>query len=75
MSSRKISVKCGHLSGTSRLYKVSASTTVEELVEMVGFKMESSDKVLNARTMDEVDTDDKVKANQEYVVSSNLKAR
>ena len=75
MAEKKVSVKCGHLSGTSRPYKVPASTEVGELIDMVGFKLESSDKVLNASTMQEVELDDKVKSGVEYVVSSNLKAR
>ena len=76
---RQVSVKCGHLSGASRPYKVPASTTVEELIDMVGFgdKFNSSkgDKVLNASTMQEVDIDTKVKSGVEYVISSDLKAR
>ena len=75
MAEKKVSVKCGHLSGTSRPYKVPASTTVEELLDMVGFSLGSGDKVLNAAAMSEVDTDSKVKSGVEYVVSSDLKAR
>ena len=75
MVERMVSVKCGHLSGTSRPYKVPATTTVGELVDMVGFTLQDSDKILNASTMQEVDADSRVKAGVEYVVSSDLKAR
>ena len=79
MAERTVSVKCGHLSGTSRPYKVPSSTTVEELIEKVGFgdKFDSSkgDKVLNAATMKIVELDTKVKSGVEYVISSDLKAR
>ena len=79
MAERMVSVKCGHLSGTSRPYKVSSSTTVEELIEKVGFgdKFDTSkgDKVLNAGTMAEVELDTNVKSGVEYVISSDLKAR
>ena len=79
MVAKQVSVKCGHLSGTSRTYKVPASTTVEELIDKVGFgdKFDSSlgDKVLNAATMEGVELDTKVKSGVEYVISSDLKAR
>ena len=79
MAERMVSVKCGHLSGTDRPYKVPASTTVEELIEKAGFadKFDSSkgDKVLNASTMEEVEIDSKVKSGVSYVISSDLKAR
>ena len=79
MLERKVSVKCGHLSGTSRPYKVPASTTVEELIGMVGFgdNFDSSegDFVSDASTMKKVELDSTVKSGVEYVVSSDLKAR
>ena len=79
MAGKMVSVKCGHLSGTSRPYKVPSSTTVEELLEQVGFgdKFDTNrgDKVLDAKTMKEVDLDNKVKSGVEYIVSSDLKAR
>lgn len=79
MVERKVTVKCGHLSGSPRTYKVNASTTVEELLEQTGFgdkfDSRSGDKVLNASTMEVVEMDTKVKAGVEYVVSSDLKAR
>ena len=82
MVERMVTVKCGHLSGTSRSYKVPASTTVEELLEKTGFsdKFDSSrgDKVMEltkAGTMENVEIDTKVKAGVEYVICSDLKAR
>ena len=79
MTTKMVSVKCGHLSGTSRPYKVPASTTVEELIEKVGFggSFDSSkgDKILNGSTMQEVELNAKVKTGVEYIVSSDLKAR
>ena len=33
MAEKKVSVKCGHLSGTDRPFKVPDSTTVEDLIE------------------------------------------
>lgn len=71
---KTVTVKIGHLSGTSREVKVPNTTTVGDLVESFGFKLESSDKIVDSKA-DEVDTDDKVKAGEEYTISSNLKAR
>ena len=72
---RTVNVKAGHLSGSPRPYKVAAGTTVGELLKTAGFKVEDEDKILSSPNWDEVDSDDKVKAGTEYVVSSNLKAR
>ncbi|MEK6828676.1 MAG: hypothetical protein AABY15_00995, partial [Nanoarchaeota archaeon] len=68
-----VSVSIGHLAGTSREFKVPAGTTVGELVDALGFKLEGSDRVVDSKA-DVVETSDKVKAGEDYTISSNLKA-
>ncbi len=69
-----VKVSIGHLSGVAKEFTVPSDTTVGDLVDSLGFKLEGEDKVVDSQA-DEVDLDDKVKSGEEYTISSNLKAR
>ena len=71
---KDVTVKMGHLSGTPKEFTVPKDTTVQDLVDSLGFNLEGSDRVIDSHA-DEVNLDDEVKAGEEYTISSNLKAR
>ena len=72
--SGNVKVKIGHLSGVPKEFTVPKDTTVGDLVDSIGFKLEDEDRVVDSKA-DEVDLDSEVKAGEEYTISSNLKAR
>ena len=71
---RNVSVRVGHISGSSREYDVPADTTVAQLMEKLKIELQEGEEVLNdnAETVQLTET---VRAGQEYIVASNLKAR